>query len=81
MKDFNSVEHEYRNLWDDPWAPFNSGRGFRLASWLIEGGESKSRIHQYFLSGLGDAKSVRYSSMHMLENHLWSLDPHSQYLQ
>jgi len=32
MRDVDSVEHEYSNQCDDLWAPFNSGRGFRLAS-------------------------------------------------
>jgi len=74
-------EHEYSNLCDDPWAPFNSEQGFKLASWFFEGKVSKSRINQYFSSGLGDAESVGYSSMHKLENHLRLLDLYSQYLQ
>jgi len=32
-------------------------------------------------SGLGNAESVGYSSMHTLENHLRFQDPYSQYLQ
>jgi len=79
--DVDGFEHEYSNLCDDPWAPFNSEQGFNLASWFIEGQVSKSRINQYFSSGQGDAESVGYSSMHMLENHLGLLDPYSQYLQ
>ena len=79
--DVDGFEHEYSNLCDDPWAPFNSEQGFKLASWFIEGKVSKSRIHQYFSSGLGDAESVEYSSMHTLENHRQLLDPSSQYLQ
>jgi len=46
----------------------------------MEGKVSKSRINQYFSSGLGDAESVGYSSMHTLENHLRLLDLYSQYL-
>jgi len=79
--DVDDFKHEYSNLCDDPWAPFNSEQGFKLASWFIEGKVSKSRINQYFSSGLGDAESVGYSSMHTLENHLRLLDPYSQYLQ
>jgi len=79
--DVDGFEHEYRNMCDDPWALFNSEQRFKLASWVIEGKVSKSRINQYFSSGLGDAESVGYSSMHTLENHLWLLDPYSQYLQ
>ena len=63
-------EHEYSNLCEDPWAPFNSAQGFKLASWFMEGKVSKSRINQYFSSSLGDAESVGYRSMHTLENHL-----------
>jgi len=79
--DVNGFEHEYSNLCDDPWAPFNSEQGFKLASWFIEGKVSKSRINQYFSSGLGAAQLVRYSSMHTLGNHLRLLDLYSQYLQ
>ena len=75
--DVHGFEHAYSNLCEDPWAPFNSLQGFKLASWFIEGKVSKSRINQYFLSGEGDAESVAYSSMHTLENHLWLLDPYS----
>jgi len=52
--DLDGFEHEYSNLCDDPWAPFNSEQGFKLASWFIEGKVSRSRINQYFSSGLGD---------------------------
>ena len=79
--DVDSFEHKYSNLCDDPCAPFNSQQGFKLASWFIEGKVSKSPINQYFLSGLGDAESVGYSSMHTLENHLRLLNPYSQYRQ
>jgi len=36
--DVNEFEQEIRlhNLCYDPWAPFPSGQGFRLASWLLE---------------------------------------------
>ena len=47
----------------------------------MEGKVSKSRFNQYISSGLGDAESVEYSSMHRLENHPRLLDPYSQYLQ
>jgi len=79
--DVDGFEHEYSNLCDDPWALFNSEQGFKLASWFIERNVSKSLINQYFSSGLGDAESVAYSSMHTLENHLVLLDSYSQYLQ
>jgi len=81
--DVDGFELEYSNLFDDPcqWTRFNSEQGFKLASWFFEGKVSKSRIHQYFSSGLGDAESVEYSYLHPLENHLWLLDPYSQYLQ
>ena len=72
---------EHSNLCEDPWAPFNSVQGFKLASWVIDGKVSKSRINQYFSRGLRNAESVGESSMHTLENHLQLLDPYSQYLQ
>jgi len=30
--DVDGFEHEYSNQCDDPWAPFNSEQGFKLAS-------------------------------------------------
>jgi len=40
--DVNGFEQEISNLCDDPWAPFPSGQGFRLASWLLESKGPKS---------------------------------------
>jgi len=75
------LEQEKSNLCQHPWSPFSSAHGFKLASWFIEGKVPKSRINEYFSSGLGNASSARYSSIHTLENLLQALDPHSAYLQ
>jgi len=40
--DLNVFEQEISNLWDDPWAPFLSGQGFRLDSWRLDGKVPKS---------------------------------------
>jgi len=40
-----------------------------------------SRINKELLSGLGNASSAGYSSMHRLESLFQALDPHSAYLQ
>ena len=79
--DVDGFEQEYSKLCEDPWAPFSSAHGFKLASWFIQGKVPKSRINEYFSSGLGNSTLVGYSSMHTLENHLRSLDPYSPYLQ
>lgn len=79
--DVNGFHLEEKNLCDDPWAPFSSAHGFKLASWFIQGKVPKSRINGYFSSGLGNPASAGYSSMHTLENHLRFLDPYSPYLQ
>ena len=79
--DVARFEDEHSNLCADPWAPFNSTQRFKLASWFIDGKVSNSRINNCFSSGLGNAESIGYSSMHTLENHLRFLDPYSQYLQ
>jgi len=79
--DLNGFEQAISNLCNDPRAPFLSGQGFRLASWLLESKVPKSRINQYFASGLGNSESVGYGSMHTLEKHLPELDPYSGYLQ
>jgi len=79
--DVDGFEQENSNLCEDPWAPFSFAQGFKLASWFIQSKVPKSRINEYFSSGLGSFVLVSYSSMHTLENHLRSLDPHSSYLQ
>jgi len=79
--DVARFEDEHSNQCADPWALFNSAEGCKRGSWLIDGKVSKTGINDYFSSGLGNAESVAYSSMHLLENHLRFLDPYSQYLQ
>jgi len=79
--DVNRFPQEISNLCDDPWAPFPSGQGFRLASWLLESKVLKSRINEYFASGRGNSESVGHGSMHTLEKHLRELDLYSRYLQ
>jgi len=79
--DVKGYEQEQSNLCQHPWAPFSSAHGFKLVSWFLEGNVPKSRINEYFSSGLGNASSAGYSSMHTLENLLQALDPHSAYLQ
>jgi len=79
--DVAGFEDEHSHPCADPWAPFNSVEGFKLGSWFIDRKVSKPQINDYFSSGLGNAESVGYSSMHTLENHLRFLDPSSQYLQ
>ena len=79
--DVNGFKQEISNLCDDPCAPFPSGEGFRLASWLLDSKVPKSRINKYVASGLGNSESVGYGSMHTREKHLWELDLYSRYLQ
>jgi len=74
-------KEECRDLCENPWAPFASAQGFKLASWFIESKVSKTRINDYFSNGIGNSTSVGYSSMHTLENLLRHLDPYSPYLQ
>jgi len=79
--DVARFEDQHSNLCLDPWALFNSAEGFKLASEFLDGKVSKTRINDYFSSGLANAESVGYSSMHTLENQPRFLDPYSQYLQ
>jgi len=74
-------KEEYRDLCENPWAPFASAQGFKLASWFIESKVSKTRIKDYFLNSIGNSTSIGYSSMHTLEKLLRHLDPYSPYLQ
>jgi len=65
VKDY---KEECRDLCENPWAPFASAQGLKLASWFIESKVSKMRINHYLSNGIGNLTSVGYSSMHMLEN-------------
>jgi len=60
--DVNGFGQEICNLCDNPWAPFPSRPGFRLASSFLESKVLKSRINEYFPSGLGNSESVGYAS-------------------
>ena len=79
--DVQAYDEDNRYLCENPWAPFTSGPGFKLASWFIESKVPKSRINDFFTTSLGDAACVGYSSMHTLQNHLRRVDPYGQYLQ
>jgi len=72
--DMNGFKQEISNLCDDPWAPFPSGQGFRLASWVLECKVLKSQIKEYWASGPGNSKPVGYGSMNTLEEHLREKD-------
>jgi len=74
-------KEECRDLCENPWAPFASAQGFKLASWFIERNVSKTRINDNISNGIGNSTSVGYSSMYTLENLLRHLDPYSPYLQ
>jgi len=74
-------KEECRDLCENPWAPFASPQGLKLASWFSERKFSKTRINDYFSNGIGNSTSVGYSSMHTFENLLRHLDPYSPYLQ
>jgi len=77
----DSFDQENGNLCRDRWAPFSSVQGFPLEPWFIKRKVPKSRMNEYFSSGLSSSVLVGYSSRHTLENHLVLLDRHSSYLQ
>ena len=79
--DVNGFEQESDILSKDPWAPFMSAHGFKLASWFIQNTVSKSQINEYFTNRLSNSSLAGYNSMHTLENHLRILDPYSAYMQ
>jgi len=72
---------ECRNLCENPWAPFASAQGFKLASWFIESKVSKTRINDYISNRIRNSTSVGSSSMHTLQNLLRHMDLYSPYLQ
>jgi len=74
-------KEECRDVCENPWAPFASAQGFKLASWFIESKVSKTQINDYFSHGIRNSTPVGYSSRHMLDNLLRHLDPYSLYLQ
>jgi len=71
---------ECRDFCENPWGPFASAQGFKLASWFIESKGSKTLINDYFSNGIRNPLFVGYSSMHTLENLLRHLVPYSPYL-
>jgi len=77
----NEYKEECRDLCENPWAPFASAQGFKLASWFMESQVSKTRINDYFSNGIGNSTSVGYGSMDTLENLLQHWDPYTPYLQ
>ena len=79
-QDVNGFAQECDDLSEDPWAPFTSAHGFKMASWFILNKVSKSQINEYFTNGLGNSALACYNAMHTLENHLRILDPYSAYL-
>jgi len=79
--DVDGFEQENSNLCEHPWKLLSGAQGFKLASWFIQSKVHKSRINEYFSSGLGSSALVGYSSIHTLENHLRFLDPNSLDLQ
>ena len=81
VRHVNGFEQECDILSKDPWAPFTSAHGFKLASWFIQNKVSKSQMNEYFTNRLGTSSLAGYNSMHTLENHLRILDQYSAYLQ
>jgi len=54
----DGFEQENSNLCEDPWAPLSCAQGFKLAPWFIQSKVPKSRIKEYFSSGLGSSALV-----------------------
>jgi hypothetical protein len=79
--DVKGFEEELDNLSEDPWAPFSTPHEFKLASWFIRSKVPKSRINEYFSTGLGTSASAGFTSMYTLEARLRQLDPYGPYLQ
>jgi len=75
-----AYKEECSALCKNPWAPFASAQGFKLASWFIESKVSKTRINDYISNVIGNSTSVGYSFIHTLENIHRQLDPYSPYL-
>ena len=76
----NEFEEECDILSKDPWAPFTSAHGFKLASWFIQNQVPKSQINEYFTNRFGNSSLAGYNSIHTVENQLRILDPYSAYL-
>ena len=81
VEEVNRFEQECDIQSQDPWAPYTSAHGFKLASWFIQNKVSKSQINEYFTNRLGNSSLAGYNPMHTLENHLRILDPYRAYLQ
>lgn len=57
-----------------PWYPFQSAMDFRLANWFIETQTSKTKINNYFNSGLSGSLQPSFRSSHMLRKIVDSMD-------
>ena len=56
-----------RDDWD-PWAPFSDAQEWRLARWLIETKTTKTKINEYFNSGMHSSSAKRsFQSAHTLD--------------
>ena len=68
-------------LIDNPWSPFSTEHDFKLATWFIQSKVPKSRIDEYFASGLDVTRSASFKSAYTLEKHLKNLDPLGKFLE
>lgn len=67
-------------LLDDPWRPFHALDDFKLAKWFITSNVPRSRIDEYFVSGLSASPKPCFQSAYKLDQFISALDPYQDLL-
>jgi len=68
-------------LLDDPWYPFRTLGDFKLARWFIMSKVPRSRIDEYFASGLSASSTPCFRSAYKLDQYINGLDPYQDLLE
>ena len=66
---------------NNPWEPFQTLHDFKLARWFIQSKVPRSRIDEYFATGLSTSRLPSFSSAYKLEQCLNVVDPFREFLQ
>jgi len=67
-------------LMRDPWRPFHTLDDFKLARWFITSKVPRSRIDEYFATGLSASSSPCFTSAYKLDQFIKALDPYQHLL-
>lgn len=80
LADMDSSYRFEEGLLNDPWRPFRTLEDFKLARWFIKSKVSRSRIDEYFVSGLSASSTPCFRSAYKLDQYIDALDPYQDLL-